>query len=79
MAATTYRGHPLKYLLATMQMRAFFPFTLHPNTTEQTDPLTSDIDSTLRTLLSKTAGFNLFLPHLAHRFQISLSAARISK
>ena len=34
MAATTYRGHPLKYLLATMQMRAFFPFTLHPNTTQ---------------------------------------------
>ena len=33
LAATTYRGHPLKYLLATTQIRGFFSFTLCPNTT----------------------------------------------
>ena len=32
-AATTYRGHPSKYLTPTSRIRAFFPFTLHPFTT----------------------------------------------
>ncbi len=37
-----------------------FDYWLSTNSIEHTDPLTADIDSTIRTLLSKTAGFDLF-------------------
>ncbi len=30
--ATTYRGHPSKYLTPTSRIRAFLSFTLHPYT-----------------------------------------------